>query len=83
MLPVVRAEGALEQHVEGCLFAVRITKHTVQITSRIQKAFSLDQLLRVNSVSEDKPDRLIFMQTLDCQIHRNGGGGSMDAKLRL
>jgi hypothetical protein len=48
VLPVVRAEGALEQHVEGCLFAVGITKHTVQITSRIQK---------VHSVSEDKPDK--------------------------
>jgi hypothetical protein len=35
ILPTFQAERSLKQQMEGCLFAVRVTKNTAQITSRI------------------------------------------------
>jgi hypothetical protein len=43
--------------MKSCLFADRVTKDTTLIISRIQEAFSLEQVLRVDSISEDKPNK--------------------------
>ncbi|ONM26854.1 hypothetical protein ZEAMMB73_Zm00001d007435 [Zea mays] len=43
--------------MKSCLFADRVTKDTTLIISRIQEAFSLEQVLRVDSISENKPNK--------------------------
>ena len=41
--------------MKGCLFTIGATKNTLKVVNHVQKAFSLEQILRIDFVSKNKP----------------------------
>jgi hypothetical protein len=57
ILPTIWAEWALEQKIKGCLFTIGVTKDTLKVVCHVQKAFSLEQIPRIDFVSKNKPHK--------------------------
>lgn len=63
MTLAIWTKWALKQKIECYLFAGAITKDTMKVVSHIQKAISLEQILRINFISENKLEKYFDLFT--------------------